>query len=81
MDLCKYSNIFGEPNTGLHQYRIFDLAVIDILFTFIAAYILYYVFKYRINYFVIASCLFLLGIIMHRLFCVKTTVDKFLFGQ
>jgi len=80
MNLCKYSNMFGEPNTGLHQYRIFDLAIIDIVFTFIAAYVLYY-FNSKINYFVYAICLFILGIVMHRLFCVKTTVDKFLFGQ
>lgn len=80
MNLCKYSNIFGEPNTGLHKFRIFDLAVIDILLTFIGAYILYY-FNDKINYFVYLLILFILGIIMHRLFCVKTTIDKVLFGQ
>ena len=26
---CKYKNIFGEPNTGLHEYRILDIAIVD----------------------------------------------------
>ena len=29
MSLCKYKNIFGEENTGVHQYRIFDIAIIE----------------------------------------------------
>jgi len=28
-----------------------------------------------------AICLFILGIILHRLFCVRTTVDKILFPK
>ena len=85
MTICKYSNIFGEPNTGLHKIRIFNLAVVDILFTFIGAYLIYYYVnkKYNkdVNYFVYLIGLFILGIIMHKIFCVQTTVNKYLFTE
>ena len=69
--------MFGAPNTGAHSYRIFDLAVVDILVTMIVAYIISYFSKYPFSY--TLAILFVLGIIIHRLFCVRTTVDKFLF--
>ena len=40
MSLCKYKNIFGEPNTGAHSYRVYDVAIVDVIFTIIGAYIL-----------------------------------------
>ena len=33
MTLCKYANIFGAPNTGSHKYRIFNIAIIDVIAT------------------------------------------------
>ncbi len=80
MTLCYYSDMFGKPNTGFHTFRLFDLALIDLLFTFIFAYIFYYILNYKINYFLILIILFIFGILMHRLFCVKTTIDTILFG-
>jgi len=77
--LCQYKNILGTVGEGIHSYRIFDLAIVDILFTIIGAYIIY-LFIPRINYFIILISLFLLGIILHRIFCVRTTIDKYLFG-
>ena len=75
---CKYKDILGEVGKGLHSYRIFNIAVVDVLFTIIGAYIIYLFFS---NYFFVCILisLFLLGIVLHRLFCVRTTVDKFLF--
>jgi uncharacterized membrane protein YcaP (DUF421 family) len=73
---CKYSNIFGEPNQGIHSIRIFDIAIIDVLLTIIAAYIVSNIFN--ISFIIILLLLFILGIIFHRLFCVKTTIDKLL---
>lgn len=82
-NLCVYSNILGEPNKGIHSVRIFNLALIDIIFTFITAFILYksfnYIFHTDINYFIYLIILFILGIYLHRLFCVRTTIDKLLF--
>lgn len=75
---CPYKNMFGAPNTGVHAYRIFDLAVVDILMTFIGAWFLSRFFQ--IGYWVMVIVLFVLGIVLHRIFCVETTVDKLLFG-
>lgn len=78
MNLCKYRNIFGEPNTGLHSIRIFNIAIIDVLMTIIAAYFISYFTNY--SFYIILFVLFLLGIFLHRIFCVKTTIDKLLFS-
>lgn len=75
--LCKYNDIFGKPNEGLHAYRIFDIAIIDCVFTIIFAIVISYYSKYNILY--ILLLLFAMGIIFHRIFCVKTTIDKILF--
>lgn len=75
--LCKYSNIFGEPNTGLHSIRLFNIAIIDVIFTLILAFIISYYLK--INIIIIFIILFIIGEIFHLLFCVKTTVIKLLF--
>jgi hypothetical protein len=77
--LAKYKNIFGEPgkHTGMRKYRIFDIAILDTMVVFIFAYILSFVDRLSFLYNVII--LFILGVISHRIFCVRTTVDKFLF--
>lgn len=77
--LCQYKNILGKPGQGIHSYRIFNIAIVDVLFTIIGAYIIY-LFLPKINYFVILILLFLLGVILHKIFCVRTTIDKYLFG-
>lgn len=76
--LCKYKNIFGKPNEGVHAYRIFNIAIVDVLLTVLAAYII----SIFTNYHFVSTLmvLFLLGIISHRLFCVQTTIDKKIFG-
>ena len=77
--LCQYKDILGKPGQGVHSYRIFNIAYVDVLFTIICAYIIYLFFP-KINYFVILILLFILGIILHKIFCVRTTIDKYLFG-
>jgi hypothetical protein len=77
MDLCKYKDIFGAPNTGSHRYRIFNIAIIDVIATIIVAFIINKTFK--TNFAKTLFILFLLGIVSHRMFCVRTTVDKLLF--
>ena len=79
MNLCQYKNIFGEPKKGVHSYRLFDLAIVDVIMTIIGAYLLAKYFKLNFVYTMIS--LFILGIIMHRLFCVRTTIDKLLFDK
>lgn len=76
--LCQYKNILGIPNQGIHKYRFFNMAIMDIIMTIIGAFIISYIFS--CNFWIILVFLFLLGIILHRVFCVKTTVDKALFS-
>jgi hypothetical protein len=77
--LCQYKNALGKPGQGIHSYRIFNIAIVDVIFTIIGAYIIY-LFLPKINYFVILILFFILGIILHKIFCVRTTIDKYLFG-
>ena len=78
MNLCKYKNIFGESGKGVHSYRIFNIAIVDVLATIIGAFIISRVFKQPFGYTLLF--LFLLGIFLHKIFCVKTTVGKFIFA-
>ncbi len=77
--LCKYKNLFGELGKGIHSYRIFNIAYVDVLSTVFAALIIHLLIP-RYNFFTILIFLFILGIILHRLFCVRTTVDRLIFG-
>jgi hypothetical protein len=79
MTLFKYSNMFGEPNTGLHKYRFLDLAIIDVLLTFLLGLFVSKLFKKAI--WKVLIILFLLAIFFHRIFCVNTTINKLLFGK
>lgn len=76
-DLCKYKDILGEPGKGVHSFRIFNIAIVDVLLTIIAAYILSILTRLSIVHSLIL--MFILGIISHRIFCVRTTIDKLLF--
>jgi len=77
--LCPYKYLFGKPNTGVHTYRIFNIAIVDVICTLIVAYIISTYFK--LDFKEVSIALFLLGIIAHRLYCVRTTVDKLLFPE
>lgn len=73
--LCDYKDIFGAPNTGLHSYRIFNIALVDVLATFVLAYILsIFLKKYKLS--TITILLFISSIIIHKFFCVETTLTK-----
>ena len=75
---CKYSEIFGKVGEGPHAYRVFNIAIVDVVFTIIGAYIIHF-FLPQYKFIHILVALFILGIALHRLFCVRTTIDKALF--
>ena len=79
MSLCKYKDAFGKIGSGIHSYRIFDVAILDFVVTAIVAYIITLLTGIRFLYTSIG--LFVLGIFAHRLFCVQTTIDKLLFKK
>lgn len=76
--LCPYKDLLGKVGEGAHSYRIANIAIVDVIMTIIAAFVLHFVYpKYSVLS--IAIVLFLLGIILHRIFCVRTTIDRLLF--
>jgi hypothetical protein len=77
IDWCDYKDIFGRPREGAHAYRIFDIAVVDVAATVVVAFIIARVFG--IVFWKSLVALFIIGIISHRAFCVRTTVDKWIF--
>ena len=76
MNLCKYRNMFGSPSKGVHKYRLFDVAIVDVVFTLLAAALVTYFTN--IPFWMSSIAFFLLGIFFHYLFCVNTTVSKLL---
>lgn len=83
MNLCKYSKIFGLPGKGVHKYRFFNIAIVDVLASILVSALIYYLlvyFDYDVKFLYVLLFIFLLGIILHRLFCVRTTIDKILFS-
>lgn len=75
--LCKYRHIFGVEGKGVHKYRIFNIAIVDTIATIIGAAIISYVFN--VSFIGTLIVLFILGLLLHRLFCVETTLTKTLF--
>lgn len=70
------SSSLGLPGKGVH-FHICNIAVMDVIFTIMAAYA---ISKFSsVSFLMALICLFLLGIAMHRWFNVRTTVDKWLF--
>ena len=76
--LCPYKDLLGKVGEGAHSYRVANIAIVDVLLTIAAAFILHFLFP-MYSVLSIAVVLFLLGIILHRLFCVRTTIDRLLF--
>lgn len=75
--LCQYKNLLGEPNTKLRKFRIFDISVIDVLVVLVVCYFIS--FYTKIPLWITLVVVFILGIIIHRAFCVRTRVDRWLF--
>ena len=40
MSLCKYKNALGEPKKGIHSYRLFGVAIVDVIMTILGAYLI-----------------------------------------
>lgn len=74
--LDKYKDIFGKPKQGVHKYRLFDLAIVDVFMTvvFIVLMVKYTAFSwYSVTLSVIFAMFF-----FHHIFGVETTTEKML---
>ena len=76
--LCKYKNIFGKPGEGLHSIRFMGISIFDVIIVLLAALLISYIYKISIFYTIIP--IFFSGIIIHRMFCVQTAIDRLLFS-
>lgn len=80
MDLCNsqlkkdLDNLIGVPGEGIHSYRIFNIAYMDVIVVLLAAILIAWVMKW--NYMKTIIGIFILGIGVHRILCIKTSVDK-----
>jgi hypothetical protein len=72
--LCKYKDILGVPGRGVHSYRLFNFAVMDVIMTIIASFIISLIF--RVSFLWSFIFLFLFGEVLHYIFCVPTTFMK-----
>jgi hypothetical protein len=76
---CKYKNIFGEPNKNWRKkYRFLDISYIDVFVVIIFGLLIYKITKYKLKN--ILFTLFFSGILAHRIFCVRTRVDRWIFN-
>jgi hypothetical protein len=72
-----FDKIIGIPNVGIHSYRIFNIAYMDVIIVLLSAIWIAWAMKWSYTKTIIG--VFISGIIVHRMFCVRTTVDKLLF--
>lgn len=77
--LCEYRHIFGIEGQGAHSYRLFNIAVVDTLLTILGAWL---IARYtKMPFLFVLVLVLILGTIVHRVFCVKTTITKIVFGN
>jgi hypothetical protein len=73
---CPYKDSLGIPGEGIHTHyfgvAIFDLVASILLSEFI-------VFLFHTPRWITLFSVLLTGVVLHRIFCVRTTVDKYLF--
>jgi hypothetical protein len=78
--LCQYKDLFGTPGTtaGLRKYRLFGIALLDVSVTLACAIL--FAWTFRLPYLQTIVAIFILGVFVHRIFCVRTAIDKMLFS-
>ena len=76
MKLCQFSDVFGVPGVGVHRVRFGDAAATDYFMTIVGAWILS---RWSGVPIVLATIgLFVVGVILHWIFCVPTSAVKYL---
>ena len=67
---CPYATALGVPGQGIHATRIFGLALYDIVFTIIGAFLFSYLFGY--SFWTVLLFLLVLGEVLHYAFGTQT---------
>ena len=79
MTLCvfkKYSDIFGQPNKGVHQYRFLNTAIIDYILTIVLSMFTTYITMIPLTLTTIFW--FIAGLFLHMIFGVQTAALNYL---
>ena len=76
--LCQYRDVFGKPGEGAHSVRIGGVAIVDVALTAVAAAGVSWALGQ--SFVVVLVLLLIVAVAMHRLFCVDTAVNRWLFG-
>ena len=73
---CPYKYLFGIPGKGVHAYRFMDTAIVDYVGTIVLAALLT---KFTQLPLVLSTILmFIIGILLHVVFCVPTDATRYL---
>lgn len=75
--LCKYKDSLGIPGKGIH-FHVFGIAIVDVMLTFGGAYIINRITGGNYLWFIFGFLL-VMGFIFHKIFCVKTTINTFIY--
>ena len=73
---CNYKDIFGAPKTGAHAMRVGDIAIVDVVATFIVAALIAWLCKCHVIWPFVGLLIISVGV--HWLFCVDTTILRLL---
>jgi hypothetical protein len=76
---CQYKYLFGIPGQGIHKYRFLETPIVDYVGTIILAMILTKFTKIPLVLTTIG--MFVLGILLHMVFCLRTGTEIFIFGK
>lgn len=76
---CQYKYIFGFPGEGAHSYRFLGTPMVDYIGTIILAMITTKITKIPLVLTTIG--MFILGILLHMIFCLRTGTEVWLFGK
>jgi len=76
MSECSYKYLFGIPGTGIHKYRFLGTAIVDYIGTILLAMIVTKITKVPLV--ITTIFMFLLGILLHYLFCLRTGTELWL---
>uniref|UniRef100_A0A6C0HY24 Uncharacterized protein n=1 Tax=viral metagenome TaxID=1070528 RepID=A0A6C0HY24_9ZZZZ len=73
----QYKDIIGKPGEGAHSYRLFDISIVDVAVVLLAGFAISYYWGFEL--WKVLAILFISGIFFHRLFCVRSRIDRWLF--
>ena len=79
--LCQYKDALGKPNEGVHSYRIFNMAAVDLAMSAAAAGVIAYNYGHNIytSFIIILFIILITSTIVHKSFCVETPLTKLIF--